>query len=280
MNHQKNIALSQSETKYKNMRLMILTLFVLSIINCVSLALIDTFFYFSAYFPFILIVEGYSLAVETGAMIFYIVFCILALISIIPYILCYIFSKKHVGWMIAALALISVDSILMLIDLIYAPDGFMVVNFAFHVYMVVTLALGVKYGFDVKKEKAAEAAAQASDLPVEEAFIPQADGTYAYVSDSTLGETTRSITVTRKKSFVGCAIPFVVYINNQQVAVLKNGQSATFEATGAGFKLRAGSTNGLVVGDTLVPAGDDNAAYEISVKMGVVTNSLVINRVG
>lgn len=272
-----NIALSQSETKYKNMRLMILTMFILSAVNCITLVLMDTFFYFSAYLPFVLIMVGYGISLTYETMAFYIVMAVLAIISIVPYLLCYIFSKKHVGWMIAALAMFSADTVLLLVDLVTAPDALLAVTLIFHVYIVVTLAMGVKYGLDVKKERLA-----AETVPADPYTAPvdpyTADASMA-ASDG-YAEVIRTITVVRKKSFVGCAIPIAVYAGNRQVAMLKNGESTTFEATGETFLLRAGSTNGMVVGHVQVPVGTENAAYEISMKMGMVTNRLELTRIG
>ena len=271
------IAQSQSETKYKNMRLILLTMFILSAVNCISLVLMDTFFYLSAYLPFVLIIQGYQYSVAYASYAFYLVFALLALISIVPYLLCYIFSKKKVGWMIAALVMFSLDTLLNLADLLLAPSVLTGVTLAFHVYVLVSLAMGVKYGLDMKKEQAEGATVAPADPYGMYMQTPEApvDGTAA----DAYADIRRTITVTRKKSFVGCAIPYAVYVDNRQVAMLKNGQTASFEVSGAAFTLRAGSTNGMLVGHIAVPAGMDHSNYEIATKMGAVTNTLVITQV-
>ena len=277
---QQPIALSQSETKYKNMRLMLLFTFILSVVNCLSLFLADMFFYLSAYTPLVFISVGAQMAAELGSSIFYIVAAVFALIILVPYLLCYIFSKKHVGWMIAGLVLFSVDTLLLFVDLITAFNSTLLICFAFHVYIVVTLAMGVKYGLDMKKEQAAMAndPADLYAAPVE-TYVPQSDGSFTYSTDSAYANVRRSITIIRKKSFVGCAVPYICYAGNRQVFSLKNGKADTFEATGDSFIFRVGTSNGLVTGQIQVPAGSENLTYEVVMKMGMVTNSLEIHQV-
>ncbi len=275
----KPIALSQNETKYKNMRLMLLMTLILSVVNCVSVLVADTFFYFSAYLPLLLIIFGASYTAYTGAAIFYIIFAVLALLTLVPYLLCYIFSKKNVGWMIAALAIFSLDTVLLLGDLVTAFDTAWLICFLIHLYVIFTLAMGVKYGLAVKKEKAADAAAADTYVQPDEAYVPDVDGSHTEPVDNTLAEARRTITVIRKKSFVGCAVAFACYAGNRQVFMLKNGKTDVFEATGESFVLRAGDAGGLVTGEILVPAGTDNLTFEVSMKMGMVTNSLEFKQI-
>ena len=251
---QKTIAISQNETKYKNMRLMILLTLIFSLVNCVTVLAIDTFYYFSAYLPLVFIATGVNFYVGTGMMIFYVVAVVLALVTLIPYLLAYIFSKKQVGWMIAALVLFSVDTLLLLVDVIVAFSSALLICLLFHVYIIVMLAMGVKYGKLVKQEKeAAQAAA-----PYADPYAAQMDGAETASTD---------------------AIPFECYVGNRPVFSLKNGKSDSFEATGESFVLRAGSSNGMVVGEITVPAGESNLTYELSMKMGMVTNSLVFKEI-
>lgn len=275
----KPIALSQNETKYKNMRLVLLMTLILSVVNCVSVLVADTFFYFSAYLPLLLIIFGASYTAYTGAAVFYIIFAVLALLTLVPYLLCYIFSKKHVGWMIAALALFSVDTVLLLVDLITAFDTAWLICFLIHLYVIFTLAMGVKYGLAVKKEKAADAATEDTYVQPDEAYVPDVDGSHTEPVDNTLAEARRTITVIRKKSFVGCAVTFACYADNRQVFTLKNGKTDVFEATGESFVLRAGDAGGLVTGEIPVPAGTDNLTFEVSMKMGMVTNYLEFKQI-
>ncbi|MBQ9781327.1 MAG: hypothetical protein IJW00_10360 [Clostridia bacterium] len=278
---QKPIALSQNETKYKNMRLMLLMTFILSAANCLTLVLLDMFFCLSAYTPLVFIAVGSQMATEMGSMIFYIIAALFALITIVPFLLCYIFSKKHVGWMIAGLVLFSADTLFLVVDLVTAFSATLLYCLVFHVYIVVTLAMGVKYGLAVKKEKEAVTNIDGTMDPyaATETYVPQADGSFAYSTENAYTDVRRTVTVIRKKSFMGCAVPFICYAGNRQVCSLKNGKSDTFEATGESFILRAGSSNGLVVGEIQVPAGTENVTFEISMKMGMVTNTLEFRQI-
>ena len=279
------LPMSQTETKYKNMRNILLMTLILSAVNCVSLLVADMFFYVSAYLPLLIIAFGAQYTAVTGASAFYIVSAVLSMVILVPYLLCYIFSKKHVGWMIAAMSLFAVDTLLLGIDLIAAFNSTLLICMVFHVYILVMLIMGVKYGLSLKKEKEAAGVpmdGQIPEMPFGQPgteYVPNPDGTYEYVNQSEYANVTRTVTVNRKKSFVGCAVPFAVYIGGQQVALLKNGQSATLEVTGESFVLRAGSTNGMVVGEIVVPAGEQNLTYEVVMKTGFVTNTLEFTQV-
>lgn len=273
----KTIAMSQNETKYKNMRLMLLMTFILSALNCLTLILADFMFYLTAYTPLVFIVSGAELAAQAGSVLFYAVGAVFAFVLLVPFLLCYIFSKKYVGWMIAGLVLFSADTLLLLLDVVTAFNSTLFICLIFHAYIIWTLALGVKYGLAVKKERAAmtDTSWDGAVEPVA-TYVPQTDGSFAYSTDSAYADVRRRITVIRKKSFVGCAVPLICYAGNRQVCSLKNGATDTFEVTGEGFVLRAGSSNGLVTGETQVPAGTEDLTYEISMKMGMVANYLEI----
>ncbi len=276
---QKSIAISQNETKYKNMRLMILLTLIFSLVNCVSVLALDTFYYFSAYIPLVFIATGVNFYGGTGMMVFYVVAVVLALVTLVPYLLAYIFSKKQVGWMIAALVIFSVDTLMLLVDVVLAFNVALLICLLFHVYIIVMMAMGVKYGKLVKQEREAEQAAGIHADP----YAAQINGTETAVegeiTDNAAADVRRTITVIRKKSFSGCAIPFECYVGNRPVFALKNGKSDTFEATGESFVLRAGSSNGMVVGEVIVPAGESDLTYELSMKIGMVTNSLVFKEI-
>ncbi|MBE6585889.1 MAG: hypothetical protein E7645_05090 [Ruminococcaceae bacterium] len=276
----KAIAMSQNETKYKNMRLMLLMTLIFSFVNCITIFAADMFFYFSAYLPLVIISVGKLFTEVPGGMIVYIIYTVLSIVLLVPYLLCYIFSKKRVGWMIAGLIIFSADTLLLLVDVLTAFSSTLVICMVFHIYIIVTLAMGVKYGLDAKKEREnATNGIPADAYAAGDAFVPQEDGSYATVETSTYADVRRTITVIRKKSFVGCAVAIHCYAGNNQVFSLKNGKSDTFEATGDTFVLRAGSGNGLVVGEIQVPAGTENLTYEVAMKMGMVTNTLEFKQI-
>lgn len=277
----KNISMSQNETKYKNMRLMLLSTLILSALNCITVFALDMFYYFSAYLPFVLVAVGkvFLEEVANGEIVF-VVYTALAVIMLIPYLLCYIFSKKHVGWMIAGLVIFSVDTGFLLVDLITGFNVTLAICMVFHVYIIVTLALGIKYGLKVKQEREnATVDATADAYGPEGAYMPQADGSYAPAEESPYANVRRTVTVIRKKAFVGAAVALYCYAGSTQVCTLKNGKSADFEATGDTFILRAGTSNGLVTGEIQIPAGTENLTYEVSMKMGALANTLAFRQI-
>jgi len=274
---QNNYIPTPSETRYKSMRWTLLIILVLSALNVFSL-LSDTYFLFSTYLSQILSIVGVSLYRESGE-IFYFVFCaILALISLVPYLLCFIFSKKRVGWMIGALAFFALDSVIFVIDLISYPMIESIFDIIIRIYALVSLALAVKYGTDAKKEVAAreaaeKAAAEAAAAEKAEAVEGDADGENAEQTEPA----TRSLTIRRKKAFVACAATVTVYVNGVSAAVLKNGTDASLSVPAGEFKLDVALGMGGSVSATnsfTIPASEGALDYTVIIKMGMVVANL------
>ncbi len=159
-NKQPLVAASPSEIKYRNARSSLLTVLLLSVINIFTIAFSDIYFVFSSSFSQYLSWLGVAFAQELENNTFLIIFSIVALITLIPYLLCWIFSKKHVGWMIAAVVIFSFDFAFLLLltpASITGGDFSIFLDLAMHVWALVSMALGIKNGFAMKKE-AAEAA--------------------------------------------------------------------------------------------------------------------------
>lgn len=259
------VFLSQNDAKYKNARVSLLMIVVFSAINLFSISFGEFYFLFSSYFTQLMAVIGVSLAEEFGSTIL-IVMCAVGLISVIPYLICWIFSKKHVGWMIGALVLFSVDSVVFLIDFVPAIASgqfFSLIDLLFHIWAIGSLAAGVKYGLNAKKD--AETAESNEN----------ADAAFAQI-DNMEDDFPRQITVTRKKSFLGCAVAVSVYVNRKEVCQLKNGETKSFTAPGKSFELGAMFTSGMANGKLTVPAGSGNASFQLSVKSGFTANQILI----
>ncbi len=96
--------------------------------------------------------EYYNAAYDTmeffpkGA--FYVILAV-ALVIIGVYVLCYLFSKKKVGWLIAALALFAVDTVFMF--LLYGFDISMLLDILFHAWLLIILTMGVVSYYKLKK---------------------------------------------------------------------------------------------------------------------------------
>ena len=79
---------------------------------------------------------------------------VIAAVLLVPYLLCWIFSKKHYGWMIAALVLFSLDSVWLLLNFHIS----LILDILFHAYVLYYLIMGVRYGLLSRQAAEAEAA--------------------------------------------------------------------------------------------------------------------------
>lgn len=251
--------------KYNNSRLSILLLFIFSVINIFSISMLSTYFLFSAYLPQVLISLAYLDPSLTSVMV------ILSILYILPYLLCYIFSKKKAGWMVAALVLFSVDSLIFLIDFfayLAAGDLSFIIDLIFRIYVFASLIIGV-----VNRKQAVLVANGVQENAANE-NVNQGSETEGNVD---FYDTTRQLTVHRKKKFVGCAVGIVVYANGKELGKLKNGQTETFTVPARTFHLRVAFSNGLSDNSIEIAAGESPIAYEVVPKMGFTANVLELN---
>lgn len=265
------------DAKYKSMRASLLAIVIFSAINLISVTLTQTYFLFSAYLPQLLAVVGYEFYLETEMTVFPVIFGVIGLVMVIPYLICWIFSKKHVGWMIGALVMFSLDTLLFLPDFItflMAGDFSTILDLVFHVYALVSLAMGVSYGLKAKKETATAAEA----IPTMAEVLAESGTDYAPASTPEADDVQRTVTVARKKSFVGCAMPIVLYVNGKEVCRLKNGESQTFTVGSNAFELGAQMSNGLCVGSTMVSMGTTALSYQAAIKSGMMTSHIELTQ--
>ena len=251
--------------KYNNSRLSILLLFIFSVINIFSISTLGTYFLFSAYLPQVLISLAYLDPSLTPVMV------ILSILYILPYLLCYIFSKKKAGWMVAALALFSVDSLVFLIDFfayLAAGDLSFIIDLIFRIYVLASLIIGV-----VNRKQAMLAANGVQENAANE-NVNQGSETEGNVD---FYDTTRQLTIQRKKKFVGCAVAILVYANGKELGKLKSGQTETFTVPARTFHLRVAFSNGLSDNSIEIAAGESPIAYEVVPKMGFTANVLELN---
>lgn len=133
--------------KYKNSRMNLLAVVAFTAVN-VALALVGsgTYFLFSDYLAYLLSLYGriyYELA-ETGAYL--VIGGAMAALVLVPYVLCFFLSKKRRGWMIAALVLFSIDMVILVLDSIAYFEVSILLDYVFHIWVIVSLAVGVKHG--------------------------------------------------------------------------------------------------------------------------------------
>lgn len=127
------------ERKYNSGRSSLLLMTVLSLVNLViTIGEVDLYFPFSAFAPLVAYIFG---AQMKGP---YLVMGItLAIIMILVYALCYILSKNKPGFLIAALVLFVLDTLLVIGFMLIEFDPNFIINIVFHVYVLFCLIIGV-----------------------------------------------------------------------------------------------------------------------------------------
>ena len=113
---------------YLNARANIMVMIVFTVINIFLLFVGNTYFLFSAFIPYFMADLGFLLSgrypadfygedafiLGDGALI---VCLVIAAIFLVMYLLAWIFSKKHGGWMIFALVCFGLDTLFLLIGM-------------------------------------------------------------------------------------------------------------------------------------------------------------------
>ena len=166
----------------------ILLVVAFTIINVILLATnSNTYFLFSAYVPYMLMDYGmyfggmypaeyygeYFVAGMAQSKGFFL--CMIALIIVVLalYVLCWAFSKKNPkGWLIFALVLFGIDTVMLLVMLELSFD--LILDYVFHGWVIVSLVKGIsaikKWNSLPEEEEVAEGEAirEAEVLSVEE----------------------------------------------------------------------------------------------------------------
>ena len=152
MKKQKEVQKPQSvreiaEEKFNSARSNLLLVVILTLINMVLLVVgSDSMMLFSATIPYWAMLVG----IVSVAGPFFIGGIAVGVILLGIYFACWFFSKKHYGWMIAALVLFIIDTIFLagLYLLIGDVSGWL--DIIIHIWVLYYLIMGVKYGRDLK----------------------------------------------------------------------------------------------------------------------------------
>ncbi len=149
-----NVAQKVGEQKYRIARSSLLIVVILSVVNLFSLIFTESYFLFSSYITLIIgAVGAESYIADPSNTIFLVVIIVLGIISVLPYLVCWIFSKKKVGWLIGALVLFAFDTLLLFIDAISVMDFTFLLDLAIHAYFIYEMVVAVKFGLKKKKEE-------------------------------------------------------------------------------------------------------------------------------
>ena len=190
------------EIKYARSRANLLLVLIFTVVNLFSVTFGDTYFLFSATIPMLcpatmslLAAEPEFLATigmtpETATPLI-IAGVVAGLILTVPYLLCWIFSKKRVGWLVAALVLFSIDCLLLLVSF----DISVILDLLFHGIVMFYLITGVINGFKLKdmpedEPPPAFGTEAPADAPAADSFNTFNEADFAYTAEP--AETTES----------------------------------------------------------------------------------------
>lgn len=163
---------ASAQQQYKIARSNLLLMLVLTVVNIILLvAEADTMLLFSATVPYYLSAISMGIYAEYSQVAI-VGFGIVVAILVV-YLLCWIFSKKHYGWMIAALVFFILDSIAMIGLYVLAEDFSGILDIVVHIWVLYYLVIGVKYGHKLKNIPPEEAV----EYELEEPQQPQIDAT-------------------------------------------------------------------------------------------------------
>lgn len=138
------------EQKYNSARTNLLIMLGLTIINIVLLfTKSDVMLLFSATIPYLATAFGIGIA-ERGFSEISVALFGASGILIILYLLCWIFSKKHYGWMIVALALFVLDTATLILFYLYIGDFSGILDLVIHIAVLFYLISGVVSGNKLK----------------------------------------------------------------------------------------------------------------------------------
>lgn len=161
-----------AESRYKSARFDLLLVIIFTVLNIVLLFTgSESMMLFSATIPYFVVVVAHFTNLTYGGMDWFVTgSLILAFVILAVYLLCWFFSKKRRGWLIAALVLFSLDTVATVF--LYMDDlagGMM--DFLIHGAVIWYLVLGVKAGKQLKtlpqEVVEVEGAVVTEELPLE-----------------------------------------------------------------------------------------------------------------
>ena len=148
------------ERSYHNSRSNLLLVVLFTVVNVLFAAFGSSYFFlFSAFIPYIAMLFGLSLTGHSNygneAVVgdwFLYASVAFAAVIILAYLLFFLFSKKHYGWLIPALVFFVLDSVFFVFFSFSAGFDFgMIIDFFFHGWILFSLIMGIVNGVKLKK---------------------------------------------------------------------------------------------------------------------------------
>lgn len=158
-----------AQQRYTVARQNLLLMIILTVVNLILLVFDSSvMMLFSATVPYYAVAVG---IVSQSSVVLMVCICLTAVV-LATYILCWVMSKKHYGWMIAALVLFVVDTMALVGLYLLLQEMSGVMDLLIHAWVLYYLIIGVRYGHQISATPAdsrAEAEAEQSGLDPEAA---------------------------------------------------------------------------------------------------------------
>lgn len=150
-----------ARSRYRTARVDLLLLIILTVVNiALLLGGAETIMLFSAFMPYCVV----AIAFYNGPSWFLQGSLIFAAVLLAAYLLCWIFSKRHYGWMIGALVLFAVDTLAVVIYY-WGMWSYGIIDLLIHLAVLYYLSVGVRCGHFLRH--APEAAMAPEPIPIE-----------------------------------------------------------------------------------------------------------------
>lgn len=144
-----------AQQKYEIARKNLILMIILTVVNIALLTFeSNTMLLFSATIPYMAGV----FAMTTSYTVVATILIGIAAVTLILYLICWIFSKKHYGWMIVALVMFILDTLAMIGMYLLAGDVSGILDVVIHVWVLYYLVIGVKYGHQLRTLREEETA--------------------------------------------------------------------------------------------------------------------------
>ena len=132
-----------AQRRYRAGRNNLLLILIFGAVNLVMTSVGgDIYFLFSNYGALLLGAIGRELYLLSGDIVYLLIFVGFALLVLLPYLLCWIFSKKHGGWLWAAAILFTIDTGLVVWFGFTEVETSMIADLVFHIWAAVSLYIG------------------------------------------------------------------------------------------------------------------------------------------
>lgn len=156
-----------TEAKYKRSRANLLLVIIASVINLFTLALNNSYFLFSLSLPSIPL-EVIMMDFPEATFAELLIPIVIGFVLTLPYLICWIFSKKRPGWMVVALVFFLIDCFLLIT--LYDLTS-VIFDILFHAWIMFYLITGVRNGFKLKKMPEDEPLPSFQEIASEEAPV-------------------------------------------------------------------------------------------------------------